>query len=77
MTKTYHFDGANRTLKEIQAIVPLIKDYDTLRRHLDAGRNTKAAVIVYNPAVRRASASARMSNQLGRTWIYGSRVRAA
>jgi FAD synthase len=53
--KTYDFDGRMLTVPEIRERVPAISE-TAIRRHLKAGRCTKAAMLGYdvNEAYRRA-----------------------
>jgi hypothetical protein len=53
--KTYDFDGRMLTVPEIRERVPILSER-TIRRHLKAGRCTKAAMLGYdvNEAYRRA-----------------------
>lgn len=48
IVKTHLFEGQQRTMAEIRAMVPLIKSPSTIRIHMEAGRRTVVAMMTFD-----------------------------
>jgi hypothetical protein len=46
--KRYRFEGQDLTVSEIRKVVPALSD-STIRKHLAEGRDTRHAMLTYNP----------------------------
>jgi hypothetical protein len=66
---TFDFEGQPMTVAQIHQIVPAVSKA-TLRFHLAAGRNTREAILNFNPAAGRARAGRRSKE------IYQARIAA-
>ena len=67
--KTYLFEGEQRTMAEIRAMVPLIKSPSTIRRHMEAGRRTVVAMMSFDPKQASIAASRRSYSGRGKPSI--------
>ena len=71
---THLFDGQQRTIKEIMAMVPAIKTKATVLRHLSEGRNTRMAMLTYDPYCAAANASRRHHEKMGKPAVISGHV---
>ena len=67
--KTYLFEGVQRTMAEIRAMVPRIKSPSTIHNHLDAGRRTVIAIMSFDPKLPSIAASRRSYSARGKPLI--------
>lgn len=67
--KTYPFEGEQRTMAEIRAMVPLIKSPSTIRGHMEAGRRTVIAMMSFDPKLPSIAASRRSYSARGKPSI--------
>lgn len=67
--KTYLFEGVQRTMAEIRAMVPLIKSPSTIRSHMEAGRRTVVAMMTFDPKLPSIAASRRSYSARGKPSI--------
>lgn len=65
MVARYEFDGEQLTVAEIRERVPALSA-SSIRSHLAAGRNTRTAMLSFNPSTARAAAGRRARR--GRNW---------
>ena len=54
--KTFEFEGENLTITEIRKRVPAFSD-QTIRKHLEAGRNTTQAMLTHRQVYRKPTGS--------------------
>jgi hypothetical protein len=75
--QTFDFEGQQLTVRQIREIVPAFSDCQ-VRRHLQAGRNTRAAMLNHSPteAIRRAGRKGKKAaERAGRSKIvYGFNI---
>ncbi len=66
----HHFDGHAMTVTEIHALLPALSE-TTIRRHLKAGRCTRAAMLAYDPATAYRNAGKRSAKTIrARGWGF-------
>lgn len=68
-TITHLFEGQQRTMAEIRAMVPRIKSPSTIHNHLDAGRRTVIAIMSFDPKLPSIAASRRSYSARGKPLI--------
>ena len=68
-TITHLFEGQQRTMAEIRAMVPRIKSPSTIHNHLDAGRRTVIAMMSFDPKLPSIAASRRSYSARGKPSI--------
>lgn len=56
--KRYEFEGELLTVSEIAERVPVLSRR-AIRKHVQAGRNTRMAMLAFNPAVKRSAGGRR------------------
>lgn len=46
--RLHEFDGQQLTIAEIKKLIPVVSE-SSIRQHLEAGRNTREAILNYRP----------------------------
>lgn len=73
--KTHDFEGEQRTMAEIRAMVPLIKSPSTIRSHMEAGRRTVIAMMAFDPKLESAAATRASYAARGKPAIFRNPLR--
>lgn len=69
--RTYEFEGELLTIAEIRQRVPAIAD-PTIRKHLEAGRNTRQAMLTYTPKWAKPTDASRYPHKAARSKPKGT-----
>ncbi|WP_460727708.1 hypothetical protein [Lysobacter rhizosphaerae] len=65
----FNFEGEQLTISEIRKRVPILAN-NTIRSHLNAGRNTRISMLSYDPKIGMAKGGQRAARKSARTHGY-------